>query len=83
MGCSNCGDKWRIILATESLNHNIMGKSNKPAEAVSQEVSDMEVNNPVFEAPKQVIVPSIVKPDINKVIEERRKVIEQGKIVNK
>lgn len=61
-----------------------MAKSSKSSDDnLDEKILGMDVQETRVEAPKQLDVPSFSKPDINKVIEERRKAVEQGKIINK
>lgn len=70
-------------MAMQSQNNYIMAKSNKTEEATSDDVLGIEIQETILEAPKQLSVPNLVKPDINKVIEDRRKAIQEGKIIKK
>lgn len=70
-------------MAMQSQNNYIMAKSNKTEEATSDDVLGIEIQETILEAPKQLSVPNLVKLDINKVIEDRRKAIQEGKIIKK
>lgn len=68
-----------------------MSKSGKTSEETAGEQAENNgvaetsnnVQETVMEAPKQFNVPNLGKVDVSKVVEERRKVIESGKQVNK
>jgi hypothetical protein len=77
MGCGKCEERWRLFLVQEQSIQYIMKDNAKPvAPEATQEAA-------AIAAPKAVVVPPIAKPDINKIIEDRRKALLDGKIVKK
>lgn len=70
MPCKSCEERWRIILANQEKN-NIMTKK-----VLKKEIEEIDV---IVE--KEQYVNS--KPNINKIIEDRRKVLLEDKTVNK
>ena len=68
MPCKTCSDRWRIILANQQ-NNNIMKDDKK--------VSNDETVVGKVEVPVQG------KPNIDKIIKDRRKALLEGKTVNK
>ncbi len=86
MRCTNCEDRWRLVLA-QQFNTNNMKDKNKP--------SDLETNTgdsgsfsfdaptPKLEPTQQAAVPPLRKPDVNKIIEDRRKDLQNGKVIKK
>lgn len=77
MPCNNCEERWRIVLAQQS-KLNYMKPSDK--DDAAKEGAESTGTAPVAKA---VIVPPLARPDVNKVIEDRRKVIADGKIIKK
>jgi hypothetical protein len=74
MPCKSCEERWRIVLAQQSKQQNInIMKESKKNEA------DVSVVG-------EEIVKAVGKPtklDFNKLVEDRRKVLLEGKIINK
>jgi hypothetical protein len=56
--------------------------ANKPKEG--EEVSNESTGENIeVVAPVNVGVPKLGKPDVNKIIEDRRKAVQDGKVINK
>jgi len=72
MPCKSCNDRWRIIIANQEKN-NIMKKDSKE--------KDLEVFESNIYAEEKKVLES--RPNINKIIENRRKALENGKIIKK
>lgn len=88
MACKNCEEQWRLILAKQSNNNYIyMKPKEEKKEGDDQVVTSEAVENvqsfESSEAPKNIVVPPVGRPDVNKIIEDRRKAIASGKIINK
>jgi len=66
--CKTCGDRWKEILIKQQLNQNTMKNS--------KEEKDETAAVAVTEAISK-------KPNIEKIIEDRRKSVSEGKQVNK
>lgn len=86
MGCNNCQDKWRIVLAQQLKMENM--KKNHYSSDESEQNSEVdnnsleEIKQAVF-IPEPVVVKPFARPDVNKIISERREAIESGKIIKK
>jgi len=85
MRCQNCEDKWRLVLA-QQFNTNNMKDKNKQSDLEVADNGDLQSGpNPEtnLQVKLQAAVPPLLKPDVNKVIEERRKALQGGKVINK
>jgi len=67
--CKSCADRWKEILIKQQLNDIVMAKNNQK-ETEGKAVETTSVN-------------SSAKPNINKIVEDRRKVLLDSKQVNK
>ena len=67
MECKKCGERWNQVLRQQQLNRNTMAKDKKTEEV--KQVTETNVNT--------------AKPNIEKIIDDRRKAIIDSKQVNK
>jgi len=73
--CKPCQERWRIILAQQSKEETMKNKVTETQVANAMEVNSEEVLK------TEAVIAS--KPDINKIVEERRKALLDGKTIRK
>lgn len=72
--CNNCEERWRQVISNQENSNNMKDQAAPTEKVVDTNVGT--VNIPQGENKN-------VKPDVNKIIEDRRKAINEGKVVNK